>query len=79
MLQAEASSFSHSISALPYLVFTVSINLFFQDVKVSERSNVHSPLQLILPHFLHLFLRRLCQFFVHPPPPGSFVSCRLWF
>jgi hypothetical protein len=52
MLQAKASPISHSVSALLYLVFTVSINLFFHAVKVSERSNVHSPLQLILLLFL---------------------------
>jgi hypothetical protein len=66
MLQTKASSFSHSISALPYLVFTVSINLFFHDVKVSERSNVHSPLQLILL-LLH-FLWRFSPFSGHGLP-----------
>jgi hypothetical protein len=69
MLQAKASSISDSISALPYLVFTVSTKLFFHAVKVSESSNVHSPLQLIL--LLLFFLWRFDPFSGHGLPDAG--------
>jgi hypothetical protein len=69
MLQAKAYSISHSISALPCLVFAVSVNLFFHAVKVSDSSNFHSSLQLIL--FLLLFLWRFKPFSGHDLPEAG--------